>query len=355
MHQEQPKTLKYWTLIEHLRQLVAREELRPGDRAPSLSEMQAQFGVSRATVEKAYTLLEQDGLLVREQGRGTFVARTSHTPTSTTTGVFGLLMHTRNTQHPYMLSLLNGMHDAAGRLDVELLWMNDRDTMRWDKIDGVLVYLSEMERQLYTFPPNMPRVSLLRHVDGMSSVTADDFQGAKIAVEHLLTQGHQRIGCLLSSRHDPFSRRRLSGYTAALRAAGIEANPRWVRYLPQDRETTYLTKGEQDMRAWLGEGWRDLNCTALLAANDETAVGVTKALKEAGLRVPEDISVVGFDGTEASDLSTPRLTTVQVPLYDIGARTIELLWEHLHDKTKQPREVVLPVQLKSGESTSPRG
>ena len=110
---------------------------------------------------------------------------------------------------------------------------------------------------------------------------------------------------------------------------------------------------ERRMELWLEHGWRELGCTAIMAHNDSTAIGVMRALGKAGLRVPEDVSVIGFDGTPLCEYSTPPLTTVEVPLHEIGARALQLLQEQIHDRNVVPERVILPVRFKPGQSVAP--
>jgi LacI family transcriptional regulator len=199
-----------------------------------------------------------------------------------------------------------------------------------------------------------PHALLFQHTSDFTCVAADDFAGAKLATQHLLGLGHRRIAYLLSSDHDPISRQRLAGYRSALKKARV-LRKGTVKFLSQkQRDQSYRATGEMTMRQWLGEDWKDFDCTAILAHNDETAIGVIKALREYGLRVPQDVSVVGFDGTELSELSTPALTTVRVPLWEIGAVAVKTLALQMkQDIPLEVQKIVLPVQLKIGASTAP--
>jgi len=164
--------------------------------------------------------------------------------------------------------------------------------------------------------------------------------------------GHKRIAFLQDSDLGSVSRQRLAGYRDALAETGIVTNESWVRFLDeQDRLGSYRASAEVAMTQWLENDWRETGCTALVAHNDETAIGAIKALREHGLRVPRDVSVIGFDGTELSELSTPSLTTVKVPLKKIGAAAVQMLAEQMEaGKVGEPQNIILPVKLKMGES-----
>jgi LacI family transcriptional regulator len=363
-----PRAFKYSSLIDYFRGQVDRKELQPGDRAPSIAEMSKRFGISRGTIVKAYKALEMEGLLVREQGRGTFITQKgTEAEAREATGTIGLLIQTSDQTNPYIVSLINGIRQEVLRLNLEVLWLNETDPIQWEKVDGVVIYAGQEQVKAMRLPPGMPCVSVLRPIDGITSVVADDFEGGRLAVKHLLAQGHRHIAYMLSSNDDSFSRQRLAGYNDALREANIAVDPRRVTCLLAKQESgsplatsaqekgtmDYLGEAERTMREWLQKGWSDLNCSAIIAPNDPAAVGIVRALAEKGLSVPGDVSVVGFDGTEVSKYSSPRLTTVEVPVRDIGARGVFLLMEQIQEGWEKPHKAVLPVKLRVRESTAP--
>jgi GntR family transcriptional regulator of arabinose operon len=355
---------KYIQLAERLRAQVKSGGLEPGDQLPSFVELRNEHGISRGTVEKAHSLLEGEGLIVREQGRGVFVAEPQLRPV---TGVLGFIGGGfGETQHSlYWLRVMAGMQQEAMLSKRQLmLILNGLDTSVWDKIDGVL--LSQNEEDLYAtvraLPPGMPCVSILTPTEELgveiNSVQADDYQGVFDAARYLISLGHQRIAYVSSGRGQLIERR-MEGYKDALQQSGIEPSLRWLRSVrlrsgQADSKAAYVEQGRRTIREWLQSDWRDLNCTALMAQNDNTAVGAIEAFQEAGIRVPEGVSVVGFDGTEMYDYFSPHLTTVQVPVYEIGAAGVRLLLQQI-ERRSTPHRLVLPTHLQVGASTGPIG
>jgi DNA-binding LacI/PurR family transcriptional regulator len=348
------KKLKYWVLIEHLRDKIAQRELTPGDRVPSLAEMQVQFQVSRGTVEKAYAFLEREGMLVREQGSGTFVAQT---PEQYETKILGLIMHvdSHDMMSPYAMHLLAGIHKEAAKHDLQIHWLNPQDekTVTNEKMDAVLLHCNLSEALAINLPAGMPHALLFQHSPDFTCVAANDFEGGKLATQHLIDLGHRRIATLSGSNSDSVSLQRKAGYKAALDAAGIQSQENWIRILPKLYPNNFRKSGELAMKAWLQEDWEKLGCTAIVAHNDEAAIGAIQVLKAFGLRVPEDVSIIGFDGTELCELSSPHLTTIQVPLQQIGEHAIKVLLEQIKGGvTSEFKKYLQPVQLKLGESTA---
>jgi len=106
------------------------------------------------------------------------------------------------------------------------------------------------------------------------------------------------------------------------------------------------------MCAWLREGWLETGCTAILVQNDIAAIGVIQMLQKEGIRVPEQVSVIGFDGTELCDLISPRVSAVALPFEQIGAKAMEMLNQQIAGEQSSPQVIMLPVDLREGESVA---
>jgi GntR family transcriptional regulator of arabinose operon len=345
---QQPKVPKYWKLAETLRAQITSGELLPGAQMPTVAQLQAQYGVSLSTVNQAQSLLEKDGLIVREQGRRTFVAER---PAVQTVGTLGLLLHVEPLSGAYTTELLAGIRSEARQQNLELLWLNDEDVSNCRKADAILMYCHPTEAYMLNPPANVPNVLLFQHTPDFNCVSVDDFTGIQIATRHLLEHGHRRIAYLVSSDIDTISRQRVAGYRAALAEAGIQPDERWLRFIARSGINNYRRNGEEVMQKWLESDWQELGCTAILAQNDETAIGIIKALRDRGISVPAQVSVVGFDGTEVSELSTPQLTTIKVPLRELGASAVRLLTQQISQgKVFESQKILMPVQLKNGDS-----
>ena len=152
--------------------------------------------------------------------------------------------------------------------------------------------------------------------------------------------GHTRIGAL-SCCETPLPRLRLAGYRTALHEAGIVPDPKWV--IPMaggDRNQTRKVMGE-----WLAKDWKENGLTAVLAQNDEVAMGIIDALEDAGLSVPGDVSVIGFDGTENCEHFRPPLTSVAVPLHKIGTTCMELVLSQVRGEQVDANVTMMPAPL----------
>lgn len=186
-------------------------------------------------------------------------------------------------------------------------------------------------------------ISELHKVDGISTVNAENRDGAFAAMHHLLDLGHTRIAFIGGGSHSLQNRVRTEVYLEAMR----------TRHLPVPEG--YMPCGHFQTEGGLLAAWKLLNRpdppTAIFAANDNMAAGAIEAARQQGLRVPEDLSVVGFDDFGAAQLSPP-LTTVRHPLFELG-RQAGLLLCDLIDGKRTEQHLELPSELIVRQSTAP--
>ncbi|NED75039.1 LacI family transcriptional regulator, partial [Streptomyces sp. SID9944] len=147
---------------------------------------------------------------------------------------------------------------------------------------------------------------------GSVALAFDNRGGARQLAEHLIGLGHRRLGYIAGPEERTTTRHRLEGHREALAAAGLADDPRRTVHGRYDRTSGY--------EATLELLRRDPELTAIVAANDSVALGACAALRESGLRVPQDVSVAGFDDLPFSVDAVPSLTTVRLPLAEAGAR-----------------------------------
>ncbi|CAL9541019.1 LacI family transcriptional regulator [Streptomyces althioticus] len=147
---------------------------------------------------------------------------------------------------------------------------------------------------------------------GAIALTFDNRGGGQELTEHLIRLGHRRLGYIAGPEERTTTRHRLEGHRDALAAHGIEEDPRWTVHGRYDRRSGY--------EATLELLRRDPSLTAVVAANDSVALGACAALRESGRRIPDDVSVAGFDDLPFSIDAVPALTTVRLPLAEAGAR-----------------------------------
>jgi LacI family transcriptional regulator len=217
--------------------------------------------------------------------------------------------------------------------------------LKSEQIDGVIMLheLKYPEFYDYTAKIGLPVVSTLCNSDNLPTIKIDDRLAAAEAVEHLLGLGHRKIDLLCGSGFS-FGAQRIQGYYDALAAAGIEQDESRVICVKQ-----YTSEfGMYGMRELL---LRNKDFSAVFAASDELAIGAARVLKDDGLRVPEDVSVIGFDNIESSNYYIPRLTTIHQPIEEIGEQAARSLHRRISGGANADFEIIIPHKLIIREST----
>ncbi|SDQ12477.1 LacI family DNA-binding transcriptional regulator [Pseudovibrio sp. Tun.PSC04-5.I4] len=184
----------------------------------------------------------------------------------------------------------------------------------------------------------------------VDTVTPSNRYGAKLAVDHLLKLGHRNIGHLTWGRRR-VGRQRTEGYLDALRLAGLETHPEMVIDVGDYQQDVV----EDNMGKWLREHDGIAPYTAFFCSADNVALGAINALQNTGYNVPKDVSVTGFDNALFGELSNPPLTTMHVPMEEIGHVALNLLEEALTlpDGERSARRVELGCRLVERGSTAP--
>ncbi len=176
-------------------------------------------------------------------------------------------------------------------------------------------------------------------------VTATNITGARQATEHLLTLGHRRIGVISGPANWCATIERLAGYHSVLSGAGLTVDPSLTI-----AANFSLESGRQAAHALLNHPEPP---TAIFAFNDDMAVGTLRAAAERGIRVPQDLSIVGFDDASFTTCTTPELTTVHQPLRELGQAGVALLFRQLQGQVIDARRIELSTQLVTRASTGP--
>lgn len=219
--------------------------------------------------------------------------------------------------------------------------MNNTILLRKQKVDGIiLVSPREISEEELSLIKNDDLPIILVEGDpntGLACVVPNNYRGGYMATEHLIEQGHRRIAHISGPEHWYTCRERLRGYRDALAAYDIPFNPEWV--LSGDM---YMKNGYEITRQLLS---LPTPPTGFFAINDYTAVGVLKALEEAGLMVPKDAAVIGFDDIQISSFTKPTLTTIRQPMFDLGEAAAIRLINMIKSKRIEQALTILPVEL----------
>lgn len=343
-------------LSQQLVWLIASGTLKKGDHLPPVRNLARQLGINYHTVRAAYQQLKGQGVINTRQGaratvldydRQRLASGAPRLPTFT----LGVLVPNYS---PYHASFLEGLEEAT-RQDPWLKFICDtnyytRHVGRYlaqllaKNVDGIIVTHFEKAHQedlkailspsedlppiVYADSPNMPG----------PSVSFDREQGAYQAIEHLLGHGHRRIA-LISPSTDWLTLRAVhDGCRRTLEQAGVALDPDLVLTVP----TFSAADGSTAAEKLLENGKLP---DAIFAAGDMLAIGALRRLKEHGVRVPEEVAVVGYGEIELAALVDPPLTTVALPPTEMGRHAMRMLRQFIDGEEVNPKEVQLPTNL----------
>lgn len=268
--------------------------------------------------------------------------------------------HYAPVSNTYVGPLLDGILDVATRREQNVslftghIWSDSQKSISSfgnGRCDGMIVINPTIGTQIVPalYSREVPLVLIgSGAVDPrVSSVDVDEAESARTVVAYLLDRGHRRIAYLGGTQSNYSTHLRHHGYRMALKEAGIECDPR----LAPDG-VYQIASGSDRTRALMALAQRD-RPTALFCGSDEIALGALAAMKELGIRVPDHVSVVGYDNIPESAYTDPPLTTVNQPLRKIGERAAEILIGAITGTDKQTRQEVIATSLVERSSVGP--
>jgi len=323
--------------------------------ATNIRDVAKAAGVSVATVSKVlngYTTVNEKTKervlqFVKElQFRPNSAARSLVGRRSMTIGMF----LTTGLAHPFFTQILSGMEQALKSKGYDLIYLAQ---LSWNKeysfvrhcqsrnVEGVVVFGFQHEDMSFDelIESGIPTLFIDLDVrEGRAGyISSDNQEAVQHAVQYLYGLNHHKISFLTGNKDSYVGISRLKGYRAGLAQAGIPYQDCYVSEGDFTRETGYLAMNKL---LELSEP-----PTSVICCSDMSAIGAMEAIRDAGLSVPEDISVIGFDDIELASMVSPAITTVRQDMMTIGRRSIELLDDLIHDDKLPPPEEIIPTEL----------
>jgi LacI family transcriptional regulator, galactose operon repressor len=341
----------------------SKQELTP--RRPTVKDVARQAGVSTATVSRVLTGTGTVDDVLAERVRAACVAL-QYRPNSAaralvrgTSAIIGLLV--TEFRNPFFMDIVHGVEDVTQEHGYLLVLCNSKEDqdregqyielLCAEQVAGAIVVPTTDRKPILTplVESGIPVVCVDRRVRdrAIDSVLIDNVGAAREAVAHLIGNGYRRIGIVTGPDRTTTARERLEGYHSALREAGIAPDPELERRGPftQDRGRQ-LTSELLDLTPAV---------EALLIGNNRLMQGALHAIYAHGLRIPDDIAVVGFDDVPWIAPGSVSLTTVTQPAYELGCTAALRLIQRLKHPTHLARqETVLTYRLQIGDSSRPR-
>jgi GntR family transcriptional regulator of arabinose operon len=340
---------KYHLLKEHLKKQIRSGDIAPGEQLPSETELVATFRLSRHTVRKAFAELEHEGWIFREQGRGTFCSFREKDSTKT---IAVITTYISNYIFPSIMRGIERTLSSAGYILILANTWNDirKETQCLENIlnhdiAGLIIeptksaestanrdYFSELEKR------NIPFLFLHATYPDIDTayVVMDDEAGGFMATQYVLHMGHRRIAGIFKE-DDLQGVRRQQGFYRAMKEFGCS--------VPEDFVGNYNTERlfsfpYQYTRYLLQQARPP---TAIVCYNDEVAMKVMEAVRDAGLEVPRDISVIGYDNSHLAEACLPKMTSINHPKEEMGRRAAELILDMVLGKSDKPRYTYKPA------------
>ncbi len=271
----------------------------------------------------------------------------------------GIGVLVRTLRHPWVGEFLRGANaqlDSAGYVPWITYTGDDPQRVRalvngmtaW-RSEGLIIATARVSNEVIieAAGTGLPVVVVARDAPDQvcSAVDADNEGGTRAAVGHLTRLGHTRIACISGPLDVPVLHARLRGFKEAIENSGLRPDSRLIKIAG----AYSVPAGVEACQELLASGRR---VTAIVAANDWLAVGCYTALEKAGLRCPEDVSVIGFDDVPLSEQLRPSLSTMHFPGYELGVEAANLILAQLRDKTVTTRKLLLGTRLIARQSTA---
>lgn len=328
-----------------LRERIQSGQFALGDQLPTERELAEAFGASRGTIRQSLALLETERLAVRHQGRGTFVVNAKHARHQTgVSTLLGLLVYEReyffdpviqsasreSGRHGYVLATGINSSAEAEREHLEAFLGN--------RARGLIIVPREpYSRATYTRirRDGLPVVMLDNVLAGVAEdyVTIDNAGGTRLAVEHLAELGHRRLAYLghNAAGDVPCRPRRKAGFIESCEARGIFVPADFIIETDRARMPMRLAPLLR----------RPDRPTGLVCYNDAWAVAAMRAARDLALRIPADLSLVGFDDSFMAERADPPLTSVNPEHRELGAAVVRLLIEKIERPCRRPSVGIL--------------
>jgi DNA-binding LacI/PurR family transcriptional regulator len=340
---------------------LMRRNLKTGDIIPKEMDLCKKYDVSRITVRRAIAELVSEGVLYRVSGVGTFIKELTEKDFHISGKDRQIALVVPDIEDLAISAIFSGIDIAAQKHDYEIIIYSSGRRIEKENYNlshllqsnstGAIIFpnwgtanvshIFELKRQGFPF------VLIDRYFREIETdyVVTDNIAGAFDAVTHLIRLGHKRIG-FIGGLDNSAGNDRMEGYKKALSKNGIVVDEDLITALDKNNYSRLQTEPDSG-------GYRETKnllklknrVTAIFAASDGIAIGAMRAIKDAGLKIPDDVAVVGFDNLKYASLLEVPLTTVAQPFKEIGQKAIEILISKIEGKSKELNQIILKPEL----------
>ncbi len=321
----------------------------------NIKQVAQKAGVSVATVSRVLSNKPhvrpevRDHVLQVIQELGYHPSRIAGSMRHQSSQIIGLLIS--DIRNPFFTAIARAIEDIANTQEMNIFLCNTDedpakekrylDTLLQERVAGIILSptLEHIDRVRDVLERGVPLVTIDRRITGanVDSVLSNNVQSAYHLTQHLIAQGYGHPGIIIGLEGSTTGRERFQGCEAALKDAGIKPDRNWLRYThPREAE------GELLVTEWLAAARRP---QAILTGNSRLTIGALNAIQKAGLRIPEDIGLAGFDETSWMPHVSGGITVISQPTYEMGKTAAELLFQRIENPDIPTREVILKGTL----------
>ncbi len=344
----------YRQVAEDIRARIDSGEYKVGEQVGSQQELSRRYNVSPITVKKAVADLIREGVLFSRVGKGTYVAQPQNHIDYSGSPTIGFVL--RDLNSPFFSRILTSVERAAygNRYNLLLANSSNQADVEESQIEHFLnlgvngIIIASMSHRYTASPPirnlergNFPYVLVSYIVDeDICFVGTDHEQGGYIATEHLIRLGYTRIGYIDGEEGNRVGELRQRGYLQALAHYDLAAHPEDVYRLGQRGEWRDYESGYE-----IGDSFASLasRSEAVFVYNDLAALGFQRAVLDAGLKVPADVAIVGFDDITQGLTAPVPLTTIHQPTEEIGKLAVNTLIRKINNEVITRRRILAPT------------
>ncbi len=347
---QSPKAF-YLQIVEDIKTRILTGQFKTGDLLGSHNQLAREYQVSLITIKRALNELLREGWLYSRVGKGTYVSQTAYSNRSNGTGTIGFVL--TDFKNPFFTMLMHNIERETSRNGYNLLFSCSSESIEKEEnqiqhfrnlgVQGLIIasteHVNEVTpaiRQLHE--ENFPYVMVSYVADSdIYYVGTDHEKGAYEAVSHLIHLGYRKIGYLNAEPGNRLGEVRKQGFIHALGENGFSVSENHVFAFPYKRKDY-----ESGYAIGCSFGAMSNRPEALFVFNDFSALGFQHAVLEQGLRIPEDVAVVGFDDIRDDLRAQVPLTTVHQPVEEIGQHTVNTLIKRIKRETVPVRTILEP-------------
>ena len=364
MDNKSKKKYRYIEVYEDLVIRISNGEFPLSDLLPSEKEIGKIYSVERTTVRKALELLVNDGFVQKFQGLGAKVVSSEKVKTASSnlkksdTILFFLPKTSDNMDRltqPYYSLMFFHLESELKRNGYKTIYSTISE---YDKIEDLLKqqtyagiifasYGVDEKHLHYVSENNIPFITVNNDYENAVFIVPDNFMGGYLAGKHLVELGHSKIGLITGNLKETSCRQRLAGFTIALGESGLKIDDKYVR-----NASWIADKAIVQTKDLLERNKDDLP-TAIFAFNDEMALSAMRVINEIGYKVPDDISLIGFDNISQAKYVYPELTTIDPNVEMISRTAVWILNNKIRNDVPDNFKIIIPVHLIKRGSTAP--